>query len=286
MMRRTLFVFLASMAQSAFAYSPAPGLWFNPNESGRGYNLDFQNGIMVVTTFIYSGSGAPLWFLSAGTYNENTSTFNGDLEQFSGGQCFGCPFKSPSYVEQGTLTIVFTGVETGTLYYPGGSTPIQHQLYGYNAQQDYLYGEWAFDINIGSGVFDTTWIVFYTTYTSNGTTYIAGNEDNVNNTFALGEFVPSLGKFLILVRDNVGYDHEYLLSGDDRRMLGLGALYLSTDSPPNPTEVTSGSRLLFKNEISSPVSAKIQADQERQSNSDSLRQLSAKLDALVSAIAR
>lgn len=36
-------------AHCAVAYSPASGLWFNPNESGRGYTIDFQNGVMVVT---------------------------------------------------------------------------------------------------------------------------------------------------------------------------------------------------------------------------------------------
>ena len=250
-MKRLAALIFAIFSQCAVAYSPAPGLWFNANESGRGYTIDFQNGIMVVTVFIYNSTGAPTFYQAAGVYNDSTSTLTATMAEFHGGQCFGCAYVAPSAAAVGTLKIVFNSPETGILYFPGGSTPIAHELFGYNSKNDYLYGEWAFDINIGFGIFDTAWLVFNSTFTgSDGTLYIAGAADNVSGTAALGAWNAGLAKFVILYDDDVGYSHEYILSGDDHRLLGLGALFQSSLSPPIPTSTTSGCRLLFKDELS------------------------------------
>src|SRR5512143_2092654 len=53
---------IASMTVQATAGSaivPAKGLWWNPNESGSGYNLDVKHGVLVVTVFSYKADGEP-----------------------------------------------------------------------------------------------------------------------------------------------------------------------------------------------------------------------------------
>ena len=51
------------------------GLWYNADESGRGYDIDLQGDTMIVTTYVYEQSGDPIWYLSSGTYDHTTGTF-------------------------------------------------------------------------------------------------------------------------------------------------------------------------------------------------------------------
>src|SRR5690554_2023153 len=42
---------------------PETGLWYNPDESGSGFDLEFQNGIMAGHYFGYDANGEPEWYL-------------------------------------------------------------------------------------------------------------------------------------------------------------------------------------------------------------------------------
>ena len=46
-----------SVALASTPISPAVGLWWNPDESGTGYNFDVKHGVLVVTIFTYDASG-------------------------------------------------------------------------------------------------------------------------------------------------------------------------------------------------------------------------------------
>jgi len=242
---------LLLFSHATLAFSPAQGLWWNPNESGRGYTIDVQNNVMIVTAYVYAPSGAATWFLASGTYEDSTNTFSATLGGFSGGQCFGCPYSSPVGVNSGNLSIVFTSPETGTMTFPGGSTEIQHFLYGYANKTDYFLGEWSFSLNV-SGLISTQWVVFNGHYTgSDGTVYASGQEDNISGTVALGAYYPSGNFFIVGVEDNTGFSFQYAFNlADDRRMLGLGTIYNTGTSPPQPTDPSSGSRLLFPADLS------------------------------------
>jgi hypothetical protein len=245
-------LFLLCVSSTIFAFTPAPGLWWNPNESGRGYAIDVQNNAIVVTVFIYDSAGNPTFYQAAGIYNESLRSFSAQLGEFHGGQCFGCAYSRPTGVAVGTLSIVFSSPENGTLYYPGGSTSIQHELYGYTNKTDYFLGEWSFTLNT-SGLLGTQWVVFNGHYTgSDGTVYASGQEDGETGTTALGAYYPSGNYFLVAVADNTGYSFLYQFTlGDDRRMLGLVTIYSTGTTPSNPTEVSAGSRLLFQSELTS-----------------------------------
>jgi hypothetical protein len=105
--------------------SPHPGLWWNPNESGTGYSLDFKHGVLVVLLYSFQASGAPQWYIASGPVTGNT--FIGSLDKFVDGQCISCPYKFPTAAgSDGTVMIVFSSDISGTMYLPGGRTiPIE-----------------------------------------------------------------------------------------------------------------------------------------------------------------
>lgn len=241
---------LITCSSIASALTPAPGLWWNPNEGGRGYTIDVQGNVMIVTAYVYSQGGAATWFLASGQYDENANVFSATLGAYSGGQCFGCAFSSAHPVAAGTVSIHFTSAETGTMTFPGGSTQIQHEIYAYQNKNEYLYGEWAFNMDI-AGTIDAQWVVFNTTFTgSDGTHYIAGAEDGVTGTAALGLYSTNPQGFIVIVGDIAGYTHSYAMPiFDDRRMLGLGVLEPPGVTPSSFPNVSAGSRILFRNEV-------------------------------------
>ncbi|HEY0232301.1 MAG TPA: hypothetical protein VGC55_13695 [Dokdonella sp.] len=233
------------------AFTPSPGLWWDPSEGGRGYVIDVQDGVMTVSAYAYSASGESLWYLGAGPYNNSANTFTTQMNTYSGGQCFGCGLSSPIADSAGTFQIVFSDLETATLHYPGGSSDLEHFVYGFASKQDYLLGLWSFSENAG-GLISTQWINFGSHYTgSDGTIYVSGQGDNTSNTIALGQYVPSLGEFIVVIVDDVNYSHFYTMAGDDRRMLGEGETEPPNTNPTGNGAIAAASRLLYSSELSS-----------------------------------
>lgn len=112
------------------ALTPQVGLWWNPNESGSGYAIDYKHGVLVVTIYSYATNGAPQWYLVAGPLSGNT--FTGTLDKYVSGQCIACSYSgSPTSVgNDGTVTIVFSSPTSATMYLPGGRvTQIQPEAF-------------------------------------------------------------------------------------------------------------------------------------------------------------
>jgi len=110
--------------------APQVGLWWNPNESGSGYALDYKHGVLVVTIYSYATSGAPQWYLVAGPLSGNT--FTGTLDKYTNGQCIACSYAgSPTSVgNDGSVTIVFSSPTSATMYLPNGRvTQIQPEAF-------------------------------------------------------------------------------------------------------------------------------------------------------------
>lgn len=250
-------IFFLLVCTSAHAFLPSTGIWYNPAESGRGYDIEIQGNTMAVATYVYDQSGKQLWYTSGGTYNEATRTFTSTFDSATGGQCFGCAYVNPTrhVGAGGTITIVFNSYESATLIFPGGSTAIRHFNYGYSGNLGYFYGEWSFSFNI-SGLVSAQWVVFPgTTYTdSQGTLYATGYEDAVSGTLALGLYNATSGAYGVAIEDNVGYTYTYGFNGDTQRMLGLGWI-----EPTGTTTLTGngspavGSRLLAQSQLSTIV---------------------------------
>ena len=53
MIKYVVAVLFALSIPFAAADAPQPGLWWSPSESGRGYAIDSQGGVLVLTAFAY-----------------------------------------------------------------------------------------------------------------------------------------------------------------------------------------------------------------------------------------
>jgi len=106
---------------------PQPGLWGNPVESGRGFTIEVQGSNLVLVANVFDAQGNAQWFFSAGPYDAADGFYSGALDGYTGGQCLGCAYHLPTYTHAaaGVVRATFTSATRGTLYFDGGSTPIE-----------------------------------------------------------------------------------------------------------------------------------------------------------------
>jgi len=117
----------ASVTAGAVQITPVAGVWWNPNESGSGFGLDYASGVLVVQVYSYLPGGPAQWYLAAGPVTNNV--FQGTLDKYIGGQCISCAYKAPTGAgNDGPITITFTSPTTATANLPGGRQ-IQIQRY-------------------------------------------------------------------------------------------------------------------------------------------------------------
>jgi hypothetical protein len=229
---------------------PSVGLWYNPNESGRGFNIDLQGDTMVVTTFIYQSSGAPIWYLSSGTYDHASGIFRSTYDSYSNGQCFGCPPGPPDAQvgAAGPISITFQNAQSATLTYSGGSTHLVKYNYGFGTPVDTLYGEWALTYDI-VGLVGGDWIIFSDPYVgSNGVVYAAGHMDLASQYLALGTFDTNLNAYAILI-SVAGFQDFFVMGLDDRRGLGQAWVLDEGETPTGNGSPAAASRLLYRSEL-------------------------------------
>ncbi len=105
--------------------SPQNGWWWNPAENGRGFFIERQGGNLFFAAYLYATDGSPLWTISAGPLT-SSSTYNGTLQTFTGGQTLTGPYRSPAAGPSlDTLTLQFFDARHGLLTWIGGSVPIE-----------------------------------------------------------------------------------------------------------------------------------------------------------------
>ncbi len=109
-------------------------LWWNPNESGWGVNVNHQGSILFATLFTYAPNGQPTWyFMSSGNQQSGTQTFSGTLYSATGP----IPLQTNHITPVGTMSFTFSDANDGTLSYTvNGITvtkPIQKQVFGTRA---------------------------------------------------------------------------------------------------------------------------------------------------------
>jgi hypothetical protein len=105
------------------AFVPATGLWWNPAESGTGYNIQVQHGVAVAIVFSYAPTGEALWYLASGPLANAGGgvAFTGHLDRYYGGQCVACSYRKPALTgNDGDITIAFGTPTTATVRLPGG----------------------------------------------------------------------------------------------------------------------------------------------------------------------
>lgn len=233
----TILSLLFALVGPAHAISPESGWWWNPNASGSGYNIEIQDNVLAVSAYVFDGSGAPTYYISAGAMS-NDSTYSGSLNLFSGGQCIGCTYKAPTSVAAGTISIKFSTAQNGTLIINGGAAiPIQRFAYGVNTTSPYaVLGEWAttegsttYPIYFGERLqFSSTF-----TSTSDGRLIAAGNRSgNTGATNMVVAYQGTDGVWSLLLDSSSNYYKFYRFTFSGLNSIeGTVWTYLKTSTP-------------------------------------------------------
>ena len=251
---------------------PTRGLWWNPNESGRGFNIEMQDDVMIVTSFVYAQGGAATWYISAGRYDFATSTFSATFDANSGGQCLGCAYVRPQGTANaaGPIRIVFDSSVTATLYYQGGSTRIVKQMYAYDSVLAILRGSFVLTFNRGGNVIGD-WLVFRTYESGSSGPFVAGYFDGFPTTrIAVALYDASLRRYALLVQVGSYYDF-YVVDMDDQRVSGLGWTYPVGGSLSGSGSPARGSRVQSPREVNAEYTAQAPANAVEAGDGDAAR---------------
>ena len=79
------------LAATAAPNQPESGWWWNAEENGRGYFIEWQNGYADLASYMYDDAGNAIWYISVAE-TPNTRLFSGKWWQFAGGQTLTGPF--------------------------------------------------------------------------------------------------------------------------------------------------------------------------------------------------
>jgi len=166
-MKRTIILAMyLAWASAASAFQPRTGFWWNPAESGRGFNMDIQDGVLVVTVYAYQAGGAAQWYLASGVLTNAGRGFTGTLDRYQGGQCIACSYGEPPVLvgNDGVIVINFTSETAATVILPGGfTTSIRPHNFAFGDPPQGLLGEWVFvydtvpEGRTSADRFDFTW---------------------------------------------------------------------------------------------------------------------------------
>jgi serine protease len=115
------------------ASTPEAGWWWSPAEGGRGYAIEIQGNTLLLTGYMYDASGNPVWYLSGPTPMTNSTTYQGQWQQFAGGPTLTGSIQPPQIfnANAGAVTIQFDSTTSATMTLPGGRQ-IQIQRFRYD----------------------------------------------------------------------------------------------------------------------------------------------------------
>lgn len=121
MNRMLMLVLLALASTSVCAITPKTGIWWNPNESGRGYVLEVNGLTLVASVYAYDENGNSLWYLASGTLTNDGADFEAPLYKYKDGQCLTCDY-TPAVPDGDaeTIAIAFSSNTAGVVTLPGG----------------------------------------------------------------------------------------------------------------------------------------------------------------------
>jgi hypothetical protein len=106
----------------AAAGQPESGWWWNEQESGRGFFLEFQNGWLDIAGYMYDDDGNPVWYITVAEIggSADARSFTGTWWSYTGGQTLTGPWRqnTRSNANVAPLTIRFTGPDTATMTLP------------------------------------------------------------------------------------------------------------------------------------------------------------------------
>ena len=120
---------------------PENGWWWNPTESGRGYFIETTGGLTYIAGYFYDSDGRAKW-LSSGGPNPDPYSYRGTLQSYRNGQSLFGQYRPPeAAVDVGAVEVTFVDDQHGTIKWPGGTIPIERQVFG--TDEDIPYTPWV-----------------------------------------------------------------------------------------------------------------------------------------------
>lgn len=227
-------LFSLFLVQQAEAY-PVDGWYWNPNESGRGLNIELQDDIMFISFFHYDAAGNPIWWVASGRYNATSRRVQGEFYRTRDGQCPSCPPRTPvvDFGFDGAFTLQFDSRVAATLYWAGGQTQLIRQYWGFDLSDPltFMYGDYHFTTG-QSGVYFGDRLRFDEEYIgTDGDRYLSGNVINGSaNRIALVNYELDSGWF-ILVDSSTSFYNAYLFDMSKDTLQGRSWTYRKGESP-------------------------------------------------------
>jgi hypothetical protein len=110
---------------------PQTGVWWNSSQPGTGYYIEVQNGVALVTAFLYDSTGSPTWYTSSTGALSIDNIYQGILFSYSGGQTLTGSYRVPNGTSTaGNVTLLFSSPTNGMLILPDNSQ-IQIQRFAF-----------------------------------------------------------------------------------------------------------------------------------------------------------
>lgn len=109
--------------------APEVGWWWNPDESGRGFFIESQGGIIYLAGYFYEDDGRATW-LTAGGPNSDPYSYQGRLRRYSGGQTLFGAYQPPTGpADAGPVALEFSDDQHATLTWPGGMIALEREIF-------------------------------------------------------------------------------------------------------------------------------------------------------------
>jgi hypothetical protein len=140
---------LFGLSTTAWAFMPAGGLWIvdaeNNGQAGRGFQIEVENEVMVLTYYGYRADGSSVFYLASGPIVGNS--FSGALTEYQNGNALGATWNNPASEvgSAGTVHATFTSGQHGTITFPGETPKTISKLpFGYANGPQGLLGTYLF----------------------------------------------------------------------------------------------------------------------------------------------
>ena len=112
--------------------APQTGWWYNPAEGGRGFSIESHGTSLFMAAFHYEATGRATWNFAGGATSLDGSLFTGAFLGTTNGQTLTGAYKQPTAAAAGDITLSFSDATHGTMFWPGGNTPIERQPFVQN----------------------------------------------------------------------------------------------------------------------------------------------------------
>jgi hypothetical protein len=127
---------ISSPGFAAASANVGTGWYWNPAQGGRGFFIETQGTNAFVGSFMYDGTGAPIWYVNSPTL-AGGNTLASALSSYVNGQTLTGNFVVPTLApaNPGSLAFAFTSPTAASMTLPGVVEPVALQNFVFNSTQ-------------------------------------------------------------------------------------------------------------------------------------------------------